>query len=64
MTSYAGAGRFELHAESLKGDKALNDDPVTDEEGRASSCCPLRHKTKLFPETTRAGSSCICFEAC
>ncbi len=41
MTSYAGAGRLELYAESWKGDKALNDDPVTDEEGRASGCCPL-----------------------
>ena len=42
MTSYTGAGRLELYANSLKGDKALNDDPVTDEEGRASGCGPLR----------------------
>ena len=42
MTSYARAGRLELYAESLKGDKALNDDPVTDEEGGANGCHPVR----------------------
>ena len=29
MTSYAGTDVLELYAESLKGVKALNDDPVT-----------------------------------
>ena len=38
MTSYAGAGGLELYAESLKGVKALNDDPVTDEKGGVSGC--------------------------
>jgi len=42
MTSFAGAGGLKLYAESLKGGKALNDNPVTDEQGGASGCRPIR----------------------